>query len=157
MRAFVFSIDAFFAVLIASLLLSSIVMLQTRGEVGFYLLKHAQYAVLYAERSGALNQSFSLSDSAAQELFEQILNQTLPANVGGKLNVTICVGSIDSNGNHGMHGMHGGDGEVSFTCNRNIVAQKGTYKGDDRGVARRLFVDPENNKYGLAIMEVWYE
>jgi len=144
MRAFIYMLDALFAVTVATLLLSAIIaMYSSRADASTALHKTAQEALLVMDKNGTLKGLFSQSDAQARASMNASINELLPSGMAGRANATLCVGDDDEDF---------GD----FNCNRNIVAANGANQSIPTGSARRLFVDAAGMKYGYAVLEVWY-
>lgn len=136
-RGFVLTLDAFFAVLLASAFLISIQFfysshtLPGNDELG----KLARDFLAAADESGTLSYAISQSQPAAE--LEGLLNY-LPFSVGSKITVTV------------------------YEYKNGLLSEKASYEASVRGLsgdviaAQRAFSDVSNNKYYLAVLEVSY-
>lgn len=143
LKGFVFSLDAVLAVVIAVTAVAALLAVMSTSKSQSYgnmpLHRAAQDALTLMDKQGTLKGFFNMSDSAAQSKLQSDLALYLPPNMGAKVNVTIC----SYNG-------------ASFDCARYFEAQHGV-EGEQKSSARRVFTDLGSNKYGLAIIEVWYQ
>ena len=142
-KGFVLSLDAIIAVVIAVTATAAVVAVTSTSKSQAYgnipINRAAQDVLTLMDKQGILTGFFNKSDSDAQAQLSSILSSYIPVNMGAKMNVTICT--------------YTGPG---FSCGRYFEAQKGI-GGEHKSVARRVFADMPNNRYGLAVIEVWYE
>ncbi|MEM3030484.1 MAG: hypothetical protein QXH27_02005 [Candidatus Micrarchaeia archaeon] len=144
MRAFVYMLDALFAVVVATLFLHAVLGVQSaRAGADAALHRTAQETLLVMDKDGTLKGFFGQTDSAARATLNASLNELLPAHMAGRGNATLCTDDGD-------------DDFADFVCNRNIVVANAANQSLPTGTARRLFIDAVAMRYGFITLEVWY-
>ena len=143
MKGFALSMDAIIAVLIAVTATAAVVSVLSTSESQAYsnmpLHRTAQDALTLMDKQGTLKSFFTLSTSDAQSEINDTFSYYLPPHMKARMNVTIY--SYNSS---------------VFTATKNFSFSQGT-PGDHVSSARRMFVEVQSNRYGLAEMEVWYD
>lgn len=140
-RGVVFTLDALVAVVIAATALVVVVQLLSLRTGEWYkeiaLYNAAQDFLTSRDKDGTLKAIFTMTDADATSTLNSLMRFQIPPSMVAKINITICTYS------------------GAFTCTRNVVAgENGTTP--TKSVVRRMFTDTENNRYGIAVMEVWY-
>jgi hypothetical protein len=141
-RGFVFTLDALVAVAIATLALIVVTHLLSLRTGEWYkeitLYNSAQDFLTSRDKDGTLKGIFTMTDPQAVSNLTNSMSSQIPAHMVARINVTIC------------------RYQGSFVCDRNITAgQSGS--SQTRSVARRVFIDAANDRYAVAVMEVWYK
>ncbi|MEM3555792.1 MAG: hypothetical protein QXF56_03700 [Candidatus Micrarchaeia archaeon] len=141
-RGVVFTLDALVAVVIATTALAVVVQLLSLRTGEWYkevaLYNTGQDFLISRDKDGTLKEIFDKTDEEAISTLNDLIQFQIPPSIVVKINITICSYS------------------GTFNCNRNIVAgQNGTT--ETKSVVRRVFTDTEKNRYGIAVMEVWYK
>ena len=142
-KGFVLSMDAIIAVLIAITASAAVLAVLSTSESQSYsdapLYRAAQDVLTLMDKDGSLRGFFSLTDAEAKGEINATFTNFLPPQMGA--NMTILVYTYNN---------------VTFTNTRNFSFAKGT-PGEHVSSARRMFTDVQNSRYGLAIVEVWYD
>jgi hypothetical protein len=142
-RGVIFTLDALVAIVIAVMALTILMQMVSLRTNDWYkeiaLYNSAQDFLTSRDKDGTLSGTFYSTDAIAISTLNSLISSQIPPNMVARINVTYC--SYQSN---------------AFACNRNIVAgQNGTTQ--IKSVVRRVFTDSNNNYYGVAVMEVWYQ
>jgi hypothetical protein len=140
-RGVIFTLDALVAVVIAVMALTIIMQLiglrtgEWYKEIALY--NSAQDFLTSRDKDDTLESIFTSTDASAISNLNSLMASQIPPNMVARINVTVC------------------HYQIVFVCDRNIIAgQNGT--SSVKSVVRRVFTDPANNYYGIAVMEVWY-
>jgi hypothetical protein len=158
MRAFIFTLDALFAITVAVAALAFAAALTGPGggpEEGLELQHAAQESLAYLDNSRTLARLFAQSESAGNSTLNATLPDALADSIGGRLIVHLYEYNEDAD---------------SFNFLRTVGATRGSEPfAGSRGYTRRLFAgnvtegiepppaDPEGREYfGLALLETWY-
>lgn len=141
-RGVVFTLDALVAVVLAVMALAVITQLLSLRTGEWYkeiaLYNSAQDFMTSRDKDGTLKGIFNSTDADAISTLNNSMAFQISSSMVARINVTIC-------------SYTGG-----FTCDRNfIVGQSGS--SQTKSMIRRIFTDTQNNKYGIAVMEVWYK
>jgi hypothetical protein len=142
-RGVIFTLDALVAVVIAVMaltILAPMLSLNTSSwSKEIVLYNSAQDFLTSRDKDGTLAGTFTSTDANAVSSLNSLLAAQIPPNMVAQLNITYCNYTASS-----------------FSCNRNIVAgQNGTTQ--IKSVVRRVFTEPANNYYGVAVITVWYK
>jgi len=142
-KGFVFSLDALFAVFVAVTAVAAAASVMGTTESQSYgnmpLQRAAQDALTLMDKQGFLRNMLNQSDAQVQASLDSDFPSYVPNYMGASINITIC----DYN-------------DPGFTCSRNFFKQVGGSPGQHVSGARRVFVDPAKNQFGLAVIRVWY-
>lgn len=145
-RGFAFSMDALFAVMVAIISIAAVTSVVATTRTSTYstipLGRAAQDALTLMDKQEMLRAMFSQTDEDAQDALDSDFPAYIPVNMGAEVNITICTYNYPSPG---------------FTCSRNFTKEVRGPPGDYTGAARRVFADPANNKFGLAVIRMWYK
>ena len=142
-KGFTFSIDALLAVIVAMVGIAAVVAITSTGRTEATEMNPLQAAgqdlLTVMDKNGTFKAMFNQSDAQAANAVSASLGRLLPPQLVARLNITLC--------------NYSGPG---FSCSRNIVVQTNTTDMQFRSVARRVFADARNGKYGVAFLEVGY-
>jgi hypothetical protein len=143
-KGVVFTLDALVAVVIAIMALT--ILMQMVGlragewykEISLY--NSAQDFLTSRDKDDALRGIFTSTDvnSTLSSLNISMTSQ-IPPSMVARMNITTCYYNQTA---------------LAFNCSSTITGQSGTTP--IKSVVRRVFTDPANNRYGIAVMEVWY-
>lgn len=144
LAGFVFSLDALFAVLVAVTAIAAVASVAATTKTSAYgavsLNRAAQDALTLMDKQDVLRAVLSQADADVNEMLEDEFPSYVPVNMGAHINITIY--SYNDPG---------------FTITRSFAKEVGRSAGDEAGEARRVFADPANNRFGLAVIRVWYK
>lgn len=143
MKGITFSIDALIAVMIAIIGIAAVIGITNTGrteatEMG-PLQATGQDVLTVLDKNGTFMEMFNQNDAQAASAAAASLTRLLPPQLTAKLNITICTFT-----------------NPGFNCNRNIVVQTNSSEMPFKSVARRVFADARNGKFGVAFLEVGY-
>jgi len=143
-KGVIFTFDALVAVVIAVMALTVLMQMVSLRTSEWYkeiaLYNSAQDFLTSRDKDDTLVGAFSKTPGNITSTFTGLIASQIPANMVARLNFTICRYNQTAS---------------AFTCNQNITAgSNGTTPV--KSVVRRVFTDPANNYYGVAVMEVWY-
>ncbi len=142
-RGFIFSLDALFAVIVAVTAVAAVTSVIATSKSQSYsnmpLGRAAQDALTLMDKQGMFHAMFNQSDPDAQAVLDSSFASYIPVNMGASINVTICAYN-----------------DPGFTCTHNFFKQIGGSPTNDVSGAQRVFADPSQNKFGLAVIKVWY-
>jgi len=140
-RGVVFTLDALVAVVIAATALVVVVQLLSLRTGEWYkevaLYNAGEDFLISRDKDGTLKEIFDKTDAEAVSTLNNLMQFQIPPSMVARINITICSYS------------------GTFSCTRSITAgESGTT--ETKSVVRRVFTDTEKNRYGVAVMEVWY-
>jgi hypothetical protein len=141
-RGVIFTLDALVAVVIAVMALTILMPMMSLNTSSWskeiVLYNSAQDFLTSRDKDGTLSGIFTSTNANAISNLNGLMASQIPPNMVAQLNITIC------------------NYTTSFSCNRNLIAgQNGTTQ--IKSVVRRVFTDPANNYYGVAVITVWYK
>ncbi|NYZ78754.1 hypothetical protein H0N99_01255 [Candidatus Micrarchaeota archaeon] len=143
-RGVVFTLDALVAVVIAVIaltILMQMLSLKTSSwskEISLY--NSAQDFLTSRDKNDTLENIFTSTDmNSTMSSLNISMTSQIPASMVARMNITTCYYNQTA---------------LAFNCSSTITAQNSTT--NVKSVLRRVFTDPTNNRYGIAVMEVWY-
>ncbi|MBI4399214.1 hypothetical protein HY570_00555 [Candidatus Micrarchaeota archaeon] len=165
-KAFVFTLDAVFGLLLAIMLLTSVTNIlyissKNISPILMPLQRTSQDVLNTLDKEGSLDSLFSQSSAQGNATLLNALNETLPPNIGGKIEVWLCTYVGDGGTGGGDYDDEDDDCDTEcetsaeFSCStylRGIISGPSTYHV---GVSRRLFTINQTS-YGYAVMKTWY-
>jgi len=141
-KGVVFTLDALVAVVIAVMALTIVAQLLSIRTGEWYeeiaLYNSAQDFLTSRDKDGTLKSVFNSTDADANSTLNNLISVQISPSMGARINITIC------------------HYEGTFVCDRNILTGPNSSSAT-KSVVRRIFTDTLNNKYGVAVMEVWYK
>jgi hypothetical protein len=143
-RGVVFTLDALVAVVVAVMALTILMQMVSLRTGEWYkeisLYNSAQDFLTSRDKDDTLRGIFTSTDmNSTMSSLNISMRSQIPPSMVARMNITICYYNQTA---------------LAFNCNSTITGQNGATPV--KSVVRRFFTDPTNNRYGIAVMEVWY-
>lgn len=142
-RGVIFTLDALVAIVIAVMALTILMQMVSLRTSDWYkeisLYNSAQDFLTSRDKDGTMVGLFTSNSSTGTSTLNNLIASQIPPNMVASVNVTIYTYQ-----------------NSAFVYNRTVMAgQNGTTP--IQSVVRRVFTDPANNYYGVALIQVWYK